>query len=146
MSPHTPSSAAIAALSLSPPLPDSLARRRSQSSSGSYRTSLGGKPIGPKYHGVSSRKSSAMETGAIGGHSGAVIIQDNSSRISSSSSSAHNDSDIANGDGAHHIELGGGHNSLYSRIGAFSHTRDEIRDSQSPSWPKGNKAYLSILG
>lgn len=46
-----------------------------------------------------------------------------SSRISVGSSA--NDSDVANSAGGH-AELG----HYAARIGAFSHTRDEIRDSQ----------------
>lgn len=130
-----------------PLLPPSLdytlsARRRSQSSSGSYRTSLGGKPIGPKYHGVGNgtRKSSSSTASAAAGmveaghghghgqsHHGvnhgnhSHVHDSNSSRISLGSSSAYDSSD----------ELGSG--GLHHRMGAFSHTRDEIRDSKRRS-------------
>lgn len=130
--------ASSTALSLSPPpsLDYSLAaRRRSLSTSGSYRTSLGGKPIGPKYHGVhhhhhhhhgsgSRRTSGILHSPVISSTDG---NQDQSGADSSRISLSSNGSDSASNTPGH-AELGHLH---ATRMGAFSHTRDEIRDSQS---------------
>ncbi|KDE09826.1 hypothetical protein MVLG_00224 [Microbotryum lychnidis-dioicae p1A1 Lamole] len=127
----------------SPPrLPDvALARRRSQSrtSSGSFRSSLGGKPIGPKYGAASSsalRRSDSSSTSA----SSVAVLSTKLSSLESSHGGAPsplaNTSAISIGDSA-------------LKFGSFSATREELRDgsarlaSLSLSQPSPNLATAS---
>lgn len=100
--------------STSPPsIPTSLlARRRSQSRStsssggGSYRSSLGGKSIGPKYSALTSARRGSEQLG-VGQQ------EEGNSRVSLSS-----DAGASSSDGG----LG--------RFGSFSATREELRDGE----------------
>ncbi|SCV68526.1 BQ2448_647 [Microbotryum intermedium] len=123
----------------SPPrLPDvALARRRSQSrtSSGSFRSSLGGKPIGPKYGAASSSALRRSDSGTTSASSVGVLSPNLPSFDSSGAPSPlANASDISIGDAA-------------LRFGSFSATREELRDARlaslSLSQPSPNLATVS---
>lgn len=108
----------LAPPSSSPPTHNdaSLARRRSISrasgSLSSYRSSLGGKAIGPKY---GSSASGALRRGAEGSSSSA----EQGTNINSSSALSEGNSDFDGSDGG-----------FAARFGSFSATREELRDGE----------------
>lgn len=105
-----------ASLASSPPAlpPSALARRRSQSRStsssggtGSYRSSLGGKSIGPKYQALTS---GSLRRDPSTGQPGSSSYAEEGSRVSFGSE----------------VGSDGG-----LRFGSFSATREELRDGKS---------------